>query len=229
MSAQGLLDQLLRTAQSTLSETGITQQTPGGGQGLSGLGKGALAGGALALLLGNKKVRKMGGKLVGYGGAAALGALAFKAYGDWQRSQQAAAAGAAPTPRTLDRVPPAEAEQHSRAVLKALVAGAKADGHVDARERELIEEELSRLDEADPSLRQWLGIELEKPLDPADVAAAADSPEVAAEMYLATLVAVDEQSWMEKAYVDELARRLGLDPALRARLDAQVAGLRADA
>ena len=225
MSARGLLDQLLQTAQSTLSDTGLTQRNAAGGSGLSDLGKGALAGGALGLLLGNKRVRKMGGKFAAYGGVAALGALAYKAYGDWQRSQQAQSVAAPVAPRTLDNVPVEEAETQSRAVLKALVAAAKSDGHVDARERELIEQELARLNRDDPALQQWLREELEKPLDPIDVAAAATSPEVAAEMYLASLLVVDAQSFMEKAYLDELAKRLGLDEALKQRLEAQVAGL----
>ena len=220
MSAQGLLDQLLRTAHTALSQSGLTQPTATGGSGLSDLGKGALAGGALGLLLGNKRVRKMGGKLAGYGGAAALGALAFKAYGEWQRSQQA---GGATTGPVLP-ASPSPAEARCRAVLTALVAGAKADGHIDARERELIESEMARLDQLDPDLQRWLHEELQKPLDPAEVASAATSPELAAEMYLASLLAVDEQGWMEKAYLDELARRLGLDHELRRRLEAQVAG-----
>ena len=47
---------------------------------LSGKGGAALAGGALGLLLGSKSGRKMGGTVLTYGGLAALGALAFKAY-----------------------------------------------------------------------------------------------------------------------------------------------------
>ena len=35
-------------------------------------------------------------------------------------------------PQTIDRLPPAQVEQHSQAILKALVAAAKADGHVDS-------------------------------------------------------------------------------------------------
>jgi uncharacterized membrane protein YebE (DUF533 family) len=82
------------------------------------------------------KARKVGGKVAVYGGLAALGVLAYKAYGNWQAGQ-----GTAPKrePQTLDRLPTAQVEQHSQAILKALVAAAKADGHIDERERELIE------------------------------------------------------------------------------------------
>lgn len=52
----------------------------GGGFGVPGgaLG-GVVAGGILGMLLGQKKVRKMAGGALGYGGAAALGALAHRA------------------------------------------------------------------------------------------------------------------------------------------------------
>ncbi|MFZ2318789.1 MAG: tellurite resistance TerB family protein, partial [Pseudomonas sp.] len=166
----------------------------------------------------NKTARKIGGQALTYGGLAALGVLAYKAYGNWQSQQAGAPQG---EPQTLDRLPAAQAEQHSQAILKALVAAAKADGHVDSRERELIEGEFSKLDN-DPQLQHWLQAELNKPLDPAEVARAASTPEMAAEMYLASVLLVDEEHFMERAYLDELARQLKLDPALKAELEAQV-------
>lgn len=177
---------------------------------MSGAGGGLLGGGALGLLLGSKKARKYGGKALTYGGLAALGVLAYKAYGNWQANQRVAVA----EPQTVDRLPPAQAEQHSQAVLRALVAAAKSDGHIDERERALIEGEFTRLD-SDRELQHWLHAELNKPLDPAEVARAAQTPEMAAEMYLASVLMVDQENFMERAYLDELARQLRLDPALR--------------
>ena len=105
--------------------------------------------------------------------------------------------------------------------LRALVAAAKADGHIDARERELIEGEFTKLDN-DQELQHWLHAELNKPLDPADVARAASTPEMAAEMYIASVMLVDEESFMEKSYLDELARQLKLEPGLKVELEKQV-------
>jgi uncharacterized membrane protein YebE (DUF533 family) len=185
---------------------------------LSGAGGGALAAGAMGLLLGNKKVRKVGGKVAIYGGLAALGVLAYKAYGNYNAQK-----GTAPQsePQTLDRLPPAQAEQHSQAILKALVAAAKADGHIDDRERQLIEGEFTKLDN-DQELQHWLHAELNKPLDPTDVARAASTPEMAAEMYIASVMLVDEENFMEKSYLDELARQLKLEPGLKSELEKQV-------
>ncbi|UMZ13200.1 tellurite resistance TerB family protein [Pseudomonas sp. MPFS] len=236
MNTRGLLDQLLKSGQELLqNKTGNSPQarptadsvglgsllgakTGGLGGLLAGAGGGALAAGAMGLLLGNKKVRKFGGKALTYGGLAALGVLAYKAYGNWQ-AQQGSASGT--EPQTLDRLAPQQVEQHSQAILKALVAAAKADGHVDERERELIEGEFRKLDD-DPQLQQWLHGELNKPLDPADVARAASTPEMAAEMYLASVMLVDEQHFMEKAYLEELARQLQLPAGLKAELENQV-------
>jgi len=222
MNTRGLLDQLLKSGQDLLQNKsgGSQNKASSGGLGglLSGASGGALAAGAMGLLLGSKKARSVGGKVAVYGGLAALGVVAYKAYGNWQAQQ-----GTAPKtePQTLDRLPPAQVELHSQAILKALVAAAKADGHVDDRERALIEGEFTKLDN-DQELQQWLHAELSKPLDPAEVARAASTPEMAAEMYIASVMLVDEQNFMEKSYLDELARQLKLEPGLKAELEKQV-------
>ncbi|WP_262345313.1 tellurite resistance TerB family protein, partial [Bordetella pertussis] len=90
MSARQLLDQLLQSGQSLMQGAGAqAQQATQGGKGtfLAGLGGGALGAGALGLLLGSKKARKIGGKVAMYGGMAALGALAYRAYDQYQRNQ----------------------------------------------------------------------------------------------------------------------------------------------
>lgn len=218
MNSKSFLDQLLKTAQSTLTQTGVAKQGPGGGLSISDLGKGALAGGALGMLLGRGR---MGGKLVKYGGLAALGVMAYKAYGAWQQEKAAAgSAAAAPEPQTIDRLPAPAAEHHSQVLLAALVAAAKADGHVDARERELIEQGIKQAG-ADAELDAWLQRELAKPLDPLDVAGRVDSPELASEVYLLSLAVIEQQNFMEKAYLDGLAHALKLEPGLRQQLEAQ--------
>lgn len=232
MNTRGLLDQLLRSGQELLRQRGAPGARPGGVPGLGGLlggqagdlsglvkgaGGGALGATALGLLLGNKSARKLGGKALAYGGLAALGVIAYKAYGNWQAQR----GEPEKEPRTLDRLPPEEAEAHGQAILKALVGAAKADGHVDDRERALLRQQLGEL-AADRELGGWLEAELARPLDPVEIARAARSPEMASEMYLASVLMVDEEQFMERAYLDELARQLGLDPGLQAELERQV-------
>lgn len=187
---------------------------------LAGAGGGALAGTALSLLLGNKSARKIGGQVITYGGLAALGVLAYQAYDKWQNEKGAGTSPSAPQP--LNPLPPAQEEHHSRAILKAMITAAKADGHVDERERQLLTEAFDKLGGQDPELSQWLTQELNQPLDPAAVARAATTPKLGAEIYIASLLVVDEEHFLERAYLDELARQLGLDPGLKAELEQQV-------
>lgn len=215
MNLQGFLDHLLKGGQGPANATGNDGRGGLGGMLNADFGKGAIAGGALGLLLGKNKATR---KLATYGGLATLGVMAYRAYGDY-KSQQ----GQPVQPQTVDRLPPPQASLHSEAILRALVAAAKADGHLDAREREVIEGEFVRLN-PDAEVQRWLHAELEKPLDPAEVARAATSPELAAEMYLASLVAADDQSFMERAYLDELAKRMGIDDALKQRLEQEARG-----
>ena len=59
-------------------------------------------------------------------------------------------------------------------------------------------------------------------MDPSEIASAASTPEMAAEMYLASVLIVDEESFMERSYLQELASQLKLDPALKAELEKEV-------
>ncbi|WP_339846847.1 tellurite resistance TerB family protein [uncultured Halopseudomonas sp.] len=228
MNTRSLLDQLLNAGKDMMQNQGSGNTQPqsrsGGSSPLGGLlgsvGGGALGGGAMSLLMGSKKARKMGGKVAVYGGLAALGVVAYKAYSNWQSQAQGNVSPG--QPQTIDRVPPAQIEQHSQAILRAVIGAAKADGHIDERERVLIDGEVERITD-DSELKRWFDQELAKPLDPADVARSAATPEIAAEMYLASLVMVDDQNFMERSYMEELARQLKLDPALKAELEAQAA------
>ncbi|MFP3499399.1 DUF533 domain-containing protein, partial [Pseudomonas sp. SIMBA_059] len=70
-------------------------------------------------------------------------------------------------------------------------------------------------------LQQWLDEEVSKPLDVAEVAQSARDPAMAAEMYLASVMLVDDQQDAERAYLDELASALQIDPALQVHLEQQ--------
>lgn len=224
MDTRGLLDKLLKSGQDLMQRQAGGKATASVDQGsqmgnlISGAGGGALAASTIGLLMGNKMARKMGGKVITYGGLAALGVIAYKAFNNWQ--QQNKAATPLVQPQTADRLPAPEAELHSKAVLRALIGAAKADGHIDDRERQLIHEEVARLT-GDQEVQDWFDKELRKPLDPAEIAKSATTPEIAAEMYLASLLMVDEQNFMERSYLDELARQMKLEPSFKAELEKQ--------
>jgi uncharacterized membrane protein YebE (DUF533 family) len=184
---------------------------------LANLGKGALAGGALAALLGTRGGRRLTGTAAALGGIGLLGKAAYDALQNWSGEQGASAEpGAAPVGQLTGDA----AERRSRALLKAMIAAAKADGHIDPSESASIRDAVQRMN-LDEEIRLMMEAELERPLSAADVAAAADSPEAAAEIYLASLFVIDTQDSTERAYLNDLARALGLDPSLARQLEAK--------
>ncbi|KJK17024.1 tellurite resistance TerB family protein [Pseudomonas sp. 2(2015)] len=235
MNTSDLLEQLLRAGQGSQAQQGSSGRSVQDGLGgLGGLLGGLLGGGSasaggagLGGLLGGLLGGSAGGASQGrsaggthYAALASLGMMAFQAYQSWQRSQAAAPQQAL---RTVDQLSGAEAEGHSHAILRALIAAAKADGRIDEQEQALIYAEIKRHTN-DPQLQQWLDEEVSKPLDAGEVAQSAQDPGMAAEMYLASVMLVDDQQDAERAYLDELAGALQIDPALQVHLEQQAKG-----
>lgn len=225
MDARALLDQILQTGRQ-LAEQGQTTAEkklgiPEAGAEreamLSGMGKGAVAGGLLALLLGTQGGRKVGGSALKLGSLAAIGGLAYKVFQEWQ-AKQSGATPAAGTP--IGQLTGDRADDRSRAILRAVIAAAKADGHIDDEERERIGEKIRALN-LDASAAQFIQEEIVKPLDVQEVAAGADSPEAAAEIYLASLMVINVDSDQERTYLAELTKQLQLDAGLVAQLEQQ--------
>lgn len=233
MNSRGILDKLLQSGQAMLEQKNRPasrspsadrgRASPAEGLDWQRIGAAALGSGLLGSLMGGKRQRRgIGGRMARISSLAALAGIAYQAYGQWQRQKQAQGALTRPRPvRPLDQLPEEEVEHHSQAVLKAIIAAAKADGHIDDQERGMIESELAK-EAGDDSLRQWLDQELRSPLDPRDVARAADTPELAMEMYTASLLVADERNAREQRYLDELAQYMNIPPDLKASLEQQV-------
>lgn len=227
MNTSDLLEQLLRSGQSGGGGSGnglggllggLLKGTSTGNASAGG-GLGGLLGGLGGLLGGGAAARPAQGRAGGmnYAALASLGMMAFQAYQAWQ-SQQASQPQAAF--QTVDQLDGPEAEAHSHAVLRALIAAAKADGRIDEKEQQMISNEL-RQHTDDPQLQQWLDAEVAKPLDATDFAEFAGDPAVAAEVYLASVLLVDDQQDAERNYLDDLAAQLQLDPQLQLHLEQQ--------
>ena len=201
--------------------TGPGGLTSGSGGGFAG---GAAAGGLAGLLLGGKKKGKgrgLGG-LLSHGGAAALGALAHRAYTEWQRAN-ATAGSPAPMPEARflpDAAPAADGLPFELALVRAMVGAAKADGHVDAAEQSRIFAHVERLD-LPADAKAWVFDTLAAPVGVSEVAAAARTPEQAAELYLVSRLAISPDEPAERAYLQALAHRLALPSGLADRLDEQ--------
>ena len=74
----------------------------------------------------------------------------------------------------------------------------------------------------DPENQALLVAEMGRPVDMDAIVNSADSPEVAAEIYLASRLAIDVDTAAEKSYLAMLAARLKLPSELVAELNRQV-------
>ncbi|WP_423839763.1 tellurite resistance TerB family protein [Vibrio mytili] len=213
---QALKSDLLKQGADALGQKTSNTKSPSNSNNLKTLGAGAIGGGLIGMLVGSKKSKKMTKKIgtgaLKVGGAAALGALAYKVYNDWQAKQEMHG-----THETFDP----EDSKHSVLILKAMIGAAKADGHVDEEEMSHIEQALVDMG-ADDHVRHLVHQELNKPLDPAEIANQATSPQQASEIYLASLIVADEQNFMEKSYLQELAKQLQLSPEVTKQLELQI-------
>jgi uncharacterized membrane protein YebE (DUF533 family) len=227
IDAKQLLDRFLGAgtgdrAAATLSQADRTLSGMGVPGGLAG---GAAAAGLIGLLLGGKKARRLAGGAVGYGGAAVLGALAFRAWQNWQ-SGKAQGASTAPTQaeieatdaRFLPNQPAADGRPFGVALVRAMVAAAKADGHMDGTEQQAIFAAVERAG-LDAEAKAALFDAMQAPADPAAIAALAASPQQAAELWLSARLAIEPDQPAERAFLDALGHRMGLAPELRAHLE----------
>ena len=227
LDAKRLLDQFL----------GGQDGKGGAGEFMKGAGGGALAGGLAAILLGSKTGRNIGGEALKLGGMAAVGALAYKAYRDWQAGKEAPAAAPAresvpmlPAPSGTPFNPSSESGQQTlaRHLLRAMIAAAKADGHVDDDERKKIADKL-KLAGIGAEAEKFLLAELESPLDLDTLVAGAKTDAQKLELYTASRLTIDPDTRAERGYLDLLAGRLGLPDALVDHVEATVSAAKVPA
>jgi uncharacterized membrane protein YebE (DUF533 family) len=180
----------------------------GGEQNLAVGGLGALAG----ALMGSR--RGLGGAIrggVGGGAVAMLGLMAYNALkSKGQQGQQA------PQPYREPRTDGEreELERQAELLLKAMVNAAKADGQIDPAEMSRM---IGKIQEAGAESAElgFLQAEMARPMDTAGLVAAAQGrPEVAAQVYAASLLAIEVDTAAEKAYLATLASSLGLAPGV---------------
>ncbi|MDX2222269.1 MAG: tellurite resistance TerB family protein [Rhodospirillaceae bacterium] len=212
-----------------------------------GRGK-AFAGGAvlggLAGALSGKAGKKLASTALKLGGAAAIAGLAYTAYQRYQAGRTPAGAGAAPpAPRetmagapidaTYEEVPPAGTRflpppqdvaannALSLKLIRAMIAAAKADGRINAAESGKIFAQIDDAGVTDAD-RTALMADLSRPQTPEDIARDVTCPEQAAEIYAASVLAVDRDGPAERDYLRRLAQALRLDPALTQELHARI-------
>lgn len=226
MDAQKLLDQFLN----------------------SGMATGLVAG-----WLGGGLARRSGlGGIAKIGGLALVGTLAYQAWQRYQAQQQGLppeqrSQGMRSTiggvfsnlpgvGEFMDGGPPAgsgfasadaPAQQQNQlgvALITAMISAAKSDGEVDRSESQRI---IGQMEQSGLSSdeKSFVLSELSKPLNIDDVVKHATTPEVAAQLYTASAIVIDQENDAERAYLKELAARMHLDDAFVAELNRQMKAL----
>jgi uncharacterized membrane protein YebE (DUF533 family) len=223
--AKKLLDQFLGS------------QMPGGsgsigqkGNDLMGLAKNnPLKTGALAaVLLGTKTGRSLGGSALKLGGLAVIAGLGYQAYKNYQAGQKPE-----PTQSLPELLPPpkespfstepqAVSNDFALSLVRAMIAAAKADGHIDADERSRIMDKV-HLSGLGSEAEAFIEAELAKPIDLDTLVASAKTEEQKVEIYTASRLTIEPDTRTERGYLDMLAGRLGLPDALVDHIEATVA------
>ncbi|TQI73810.1 uncharacterized membrane protein YebE (DUF533 family) [Bosea sp. AK1] len=182
----------------------------------------AVLGGLGALVFGTSTGRSVAGSAAKLGGLALIGGLAYKAYQNYQAGKpllNAAQQEVLPAPAGTGFEPQAATEATALVFIRAMIAAAAADGHIDAEEQSAI---LGGLKEAglEQEAHEWLAQEMAKPASIDALVEAAESPELAAQIYTAARIAINPDNAAEKDFLAGLAGSLGLDAELVANIDA---------
>lgn len=186
------------------------------------------------LLGGVRRKRGLGGLLSG-GAALGLVGVAMEAAEHYMKAAQQppdgppvnlAGGGPVPPPPGGRAVPPPpppgpppaaagppSTEEQAVLLIRAMIAAANADGIIDPDESHRI---LTKLEEAQlsPAEREFLTAELSQPRTAEQIAADVDGAEMARQVYLVSLLAVEVDTPAERTYMESLAGLLGLDATL---------------
>ena len=214
MDFNSILNQVLNGGQQ------ITQQRKSGGtlgnilgninnDTLKGFGGGVAATGLLSLLMGKKG---FGSNALQLGSMAALGALAYNAWKNYQGGQAAPASAAQGQFIPAEERSQAQTAQASELTIKAMIAAAAADGRIDT----------AQIGTENAEARAWLEQQIHNPPTPQTLAAeVGNDPALAAEIYLASRIVCGDLDRKEIVYLHELAEALHLDDALVEKLEHQ--------
>lgn len=226
--AKKLLDQFLGSQ--VPGTTGTVKEKAGG---IAQLAKdNPLATGAiLAAVLGTKTGRKLAGNVATIGGLAAIAGLGYQAYKNYQAGNAPQTAPATSEPVLLP--PPADSpfspeaaaagNEFALTLVRAMIAAAKSDGHIDDAERARILDKIHST-ALDAEAEAFIAEELARPTDVEALVAAAKTEAQKVELFTASRLAIDPDSRAERGYLDMLAGRLGLADGLVDHIEAMVAG-----
>ncbi len=199
----------LNQLQSLLGQSSPSAK-PSGEQGLSKLLVPGALGGLAGLLVSSKSSRKLlskygtGALLVG--GGAVAGTVLWNKYKDNIRTAHQA------EPQYGQQSSPVDVR--TERLILALVFAAKSDGHIDDKERAVIEQQL-RDAGVEAQGRQLVENAIAQPLDPHLLAKDVRNEEEALELYFLSCAAIDVDHFMERSYLNALGDALNIPQEVR--------------
>ncbi len=109
-------------------------------------------------------------------------------------------------------------------LMRAMIAAANADGHIDGEERQRIYDQVDHL-ELSTAEKASLFDELRSPLSLDQLVAAVPNSEMAVEVYAASVLAIDEQQQAAQDYLNNLSSSLMIPRELVAAVHEQAAAM----
>ncbi|MBB3567449.1 uncharacterized membrane protein YebE (DUF533 family) [Rhizobium sp. BK491] len=186
------------------------------------------------VLLGTKTGRQVAGNALALGGLAAIAGLGYQAYKNYRDGNQPQPAPQSapqtepqflppPSDSGFSTAPAVATNDFTLSLVRAMIAAARADGHIDDTERQRI---LGKVQEAGvgAEAEAFFQRELANPVDLDAIVASAKTEEQRVQVFTASRLAIEPDSRAERGYLDLLAGRLGLADALVDHIEATVAG-----
>jgi uncharacterized membrane protein YebE (DUF533 family) len=149
-----MLEQLMGAGKGWLNDGGDTRKAQ-----MKGMAQGDWPPGPWRCCLATRRCANMAPRWRRWGRGGSRG-LAYKLYQDWQTQQSTPAQPTQP----LDTLEGKALDARANLLVRAMVAAARADGHIDAAERQKIQEYLTEQGERDAA--RWIDAELSRPSTP---------------------------------------------------------------
>lgn len=180
-----------------------------GAPGVSGAAGPAVLGGLLGALLTSKAARGIASGAILAGGGSVL----------WDKFKNRILEANANNDRYTQES--SNIDERAQRIIRALVYAAKSDGQMDDKERSAILEEVSKLSitgDTEDLIQQALN----EPLDPARLASGVKTADEALELYTLSRAVINPDQFMERSYLDALAKELNIPADVRSGIEEKI-------
>lgn len=208
-SSGGLFQNIQDMITKNIPGSSTDSQGTGGLSGLSNLLGPAALGGLAGLLLTSKAARGSAAGALLAGGGAML----------WNKYKNRIREANADNPDFGQSYSPPD--ERAARLIRALVFAAKSDGHIDEKEQQAIHAKLQTLNlgpEGDDLVKRAM----QEPLDPTLIANGVQNEDEALEIFTLTCSVIDMDHFMERSYLDALAKALNIPDDVKNDIEAKI-------